>query len=307
MTLSTEESASAGELYAQGRRLDAAPAALGLMRPSDDVADDPKRLQERLALDGYLYVPGVLDRDEVLAARHAVLHRLAAEGRLAPGSRPEDAVPGPDLTNAVRDDLAQETPELRSVLYAGRMPAFFQRLFGEPVRHFDYTWLRPVPPGLGTAPHGDSVFMNRGTANLLTCWVPLGDVDLDLGGLLVLEGSHRLEDVRRDYHTRDVDTYCDNTDRRPTPDAPVWTGFYAMDPVQLRSQTGLRWVTSRFRAGDLVTFPMFTLHGSLDNTSSRVRLSCDIRYQRASEPADPRWVGPAPAGHGPDSKVGLIC
>jgi hypothetical protein len=56
-----------------------------------------------------------------------------------------------------------------------------------------------------------------------------------------------------------------------------------------------------------VTFPMYTVHGSLDNTSDRLRLSCDIRYQRASEPADPRWIGANPTAHGAESKRGLIC
>jgi hypothetical protein len=43
---------------------------------------------------------------------------------------------------------------------------------------------------------------------------------------------------------------------------------------------------------------MWTLHGSLDNRSAvgRVRLSCDVRCQSASEPLDPRYFGPDPGG-----------
>ena len=43
---------------------------------------------------------------------------------------------------------------------------------------------------------------------------------------------------------------------------------------------------------------MFTMHGSLENHSprGRVRLSCDVRYQPAADPIDPRYFGPDPGG-----------
>jgi len=49
------------------------------------------------------------------------------------------------------------------------------------------------------------------------------------------------------------------------------------------------------------------VHASLDNQTDFVRLSSDTRYQRASQPADARWVGENPAGHGPRAKQGMIC
>ena len=44
---------------------------------------------------------------------------------------------------------------------------------------------------------------------------------------------------------------------------------------------------------------MFTLHGSLENNSpaGQARLSCDVRYQPAADPAvDGRYFGPSPTG-----------
>lgn len=46
-------------------------------------------------------------------------------------------------------------------------------------------------------------------------------------------------------------------------------------------------------------FGGFTMHGSLDNHSplGRVRLSVDVRYPPAADPADdPRYFGPHPSG-----------
>ena len=85
-------------------------------------------------------------------------------------------------------------------------------------------------------------------------------------------------------------------------------GFLSRDPVRLQKALGGRWLTCQeFRAGDILLFPVFSVHGSLDNHTGRVRLSSDSRYQKASEPADERWVGPSPSAHGAGSKRGMIC
>ena len=53
----------------------------------------------------------------------------------------------------------------------------------------------------------------------------------------------------------------------------------------------------RFPAGDLIIFNMFLMHASLVNTSDKIRITADTRYQLASEPIDERWVGEKPRGH----------
>ena len=62
-----------------------------------------------------------------------------------------------------------------------------------------------------------------------------------------------------------------------------------------------------FRAGDVMLFDMFTLHGSCDNRmgGGRVRLSFDVRWQLAGEAEDDRWFGAPPKGHGDLSYGGL--
>ena len=54
---------------------------------------------------------------------------------------------------------------------------------------------------------------------------------------------------------------------------------------------GGQWKTADFAPGDILTFSMRTLHMSTTNTTNRVRLSADVRWQPAAEPADPRYVG----------------
>jgi ectoine hydroxylase-related dioxygenase (phytanoyl-CoA dioxygenase family) len=180
------------------------------------------------------------------------------------------------------------------------------------VRHFDFTWLRAVAPGSGTTPHCDIVYMGRGTKQLFTAWVPFGDITLDIGGLMVLESSHRQQDRLRRYLERDVDEYCENLPRgQEVADGKrgwEFDGTLAKDPRSLRQKLGGRWLTApEFRMGDVVVFGMFLVHASLDNQSDRIRLSTDSRYQLASEPADERWVGPNPVGHSRAGKRGRVC
>ena len=296
-------------VVASGVELDPSPAAFGTLRASDDIAGDGEALAARMADDGYLFLPGYLDRELVLAARRVVCERLAAEGHLAPGTPPEEAIARPGATIKFAPELAEGNVPLHKLLYGPGMLGLYERFLGGPARHFDFTWLRAVSPGRGTAPHGDSVFMNRGTPALYTAWVPLGDVSYDLGGLMVLENSHRLHEVRETYGSRDVDAYCENPAEAATDPwrGPGWHGVLSDDPAELRRQLGGRWLTNPFRAGDLLTFSIHTLHASLDNRSDRIRMSTDSRYQLASEPVDERWVGEHPIGHGPEAKRGMIC
>jgi ectoine hydroxylase-related dioxygenase (phytanoyl-CoA dioxygenase family) len=189
---------------------------------------------------------------------------------------------------------------------------FYRQFFGGEVLHFDYTWFRAVGPGFGTRPHCDIVYMGRGTRDqLYTAWVPMGDVPMSLGGLMLLEGSHLQQERLRQYLERDVDTYC--TNRRHAADiesgnkAWEWDGSLAADPVSIREKLGGRWLTTNFLAGDFITFPMHMVHASLDNPTNRVRLSSDSRYQPASLPADERWIGENPIGHSLAGKRGRIC
>jgi ectoine hydroxylase-related dioxygenase (phytanoyl-CoA dioxygenase family) len=93
------------------------------------------------------------------------------------------------------------------------------------VRHFDYVWLRAKRPGItdATPPHYDVVYMGRGTKKLFTSWTPLEDVPMEKGGLMILEGSHRLEEVKSTYGELDVDT-SDPVDERWIGEDPIAHG-----------------------------------------------------------------------------------
>jgi hypothetical protein len=54
------------KLTSQGVQLDTSPESFGPLRSSMDALEDTEALRHRMTEDGYLYLPGYLDRDLVL-------------------------------------------------------------------------------------------------------------------------------------------------------------------------------------------------------------------------------------------------
>ena len=305
-----------------GHRLDTSEAAFGELRESSYLLDDAEVLRERIEQDGYLYMRGFLRRDDVMEVRRELVNRMLKFDLLEPGTDPMDAIARVTPSTATRpagnNDFAANNPILHRALYTGRVMDFYRRFFGEEVRHFDFTWMRMMKFGKGTNPHCDVVYMGRGTREkLLTAWIPWGNAPLNLGGLMILEGSHLQHDRLRAYLERDVDSYCVNAPNAAEVEEGLrngvdkrlqkWNGRLSTNPATLREKLGGRWLTTDFQMGDLLTFTMHTVHASIDNRSDRFRISTDSRYQPASLPADDRWIGENPPGHGLAQTRGRIC
>jgi hypothetical protein len=283
----------------------------GLLRDSSDAADDFVELRRRFSEDGYLYMKGYLDRGEVLTARASLTERLAAAG-VIDSSRPHiEGFAAPGGGYVFKPEVTKNNVAVQTLLYSGRLVEFYRQFFDEEVSHYDFTWLRAIGPGKGTNPHCDLPYMGRGTHRHMTCWLPYGDISYELGGLMVLEGSHQRLDLLEKYVYRDVDAFCENKAAdAANAKSGKWTfsGTLSHHPPMVRNKFGGRWLTTEYQPGDFLTFGMFLVHASLDNrTENRLRISSDSRYQRASEPIDERWIGANPPGHSVAGKRGRIC
>src|SRR5919197_2663537 len=197
---------------ARGRTLDLSEDAFGWLRLSDSLAGDAEALRARLEDDGYLFLPGLLDREAVRAGRMELLERVRAHGALDPAYPVEAGVLRPGVDElGLWQSYPSSSEVLLSVLRGETLMSLFAGILGGAVRSYDFVWLRYQPPSHGIPPHCDLVFMGRGTPDVLTCWTPFGDIPLGGGGLMLLEGSHRTSRVRlADYLRQDVDTYCEN-------------------------------------------------------------------------------------------------
>lgn len=274
-----------GKVQFGSRELELGGKYLTELRESNDIFHDTEKLRERLKEDGYLLIRGFHDRERVLKARMEFLQKLAEGGALAPGTPVAEGIIGEGRAHLGKID-ANHFPCFYQVVNHPSVFAFFDRLLGGKTVTLDFKWARVVGRGGNTGAHYDIVYMGRGTANLYTLWTPFGDLPPEMGTLAILPGSHRWEQVIRTYGRMDVDR-----------DNPGNGGWLSNDPVELVEKFGGQWATTSFRAGDAILFGMYTMHGSLTNTTNRYRLSADTRYQLEAEARDERWVGDNPKGH----------
>ena len=183
-----------------------------------------------------------------------------------------------------------------------------------------YKWLRAVAAGEFTGVHTDRVFfsLGGGAARLVTAWIPLGDVRMADGALMVAAGSHAdatFAGVRRTYGAsaagRDGARSGWLTDdaaavraiarrangRGDGDDAVSEPGDGArVDDVEAHDDDAIDWRTCDFRSGDVVLLAPDVAHMSLANVSGedaagsgpRARVSVDTRWKPEGDDPDPR-------------------
>jgi Phytanoyl-CoA dioxygenase (PhyH) len=272
-------------LTSNGYVLDESPRRLGDLQPvPDNERDDHDALWARLRRDGYLYFRGFFDPDVVADFRRYYFAALAPSGLTAAGSDPAVGIASdaPVDQSILRHILFQQVipgPEYAAFCLQPAIRDFYEWfLGGQPLLHrrkiIRHT--RPGENGIGTATqaHYDLVYLREGTDRVLSSWIPLGDCPVSRGGLIYLEGSH--ERILAEERA--------GTLKRPA------TSMTA-DLPGLAEEHDARWLAADYRAGDMVVHSAYTVHASTDNADSAevMRLSTDIRYQRAAEPIDWRW------------------
>jgi hypothetical protein len=267
------------------------PTLIGEMTDSAELMNDPRALRSRLENDGYLFFKGVLPPTAVLAARREVLERLVQVGEIA-----EPAEAGIATGSSRRAELApdlggfwksvSEGASLRTVSHGETMTRIMSLVFGEAARPQDYMFLRAAVPGRATGLHFDYPFFTRAHDRVATVWMPIGAVPVSDGPLVIVENSHRFRDLIDPMIGFDISR--DSTRKAD----------FGSDAISFAEQRRTRLLTRNFEAGDIALFGMYTAHGSLDNHSpiSRVRLSCDVRWQPQSLPIDERYFGSDPRG-----------
>jgi len=259
---------------------------LGELRDSSDVRGQPDVLRSRLQEDGYVFLRGVIPKEDVARARGEVLGVLDEDGLLDKGHPKEEGVVAGDhdgdqgMIKGLAESGIIYRPSFQCATNNDALFDFFAKFFGEEVTTFDYKWVRAVKPGESSGFHMDSVYMARGSRDLVTCWIPLMEVPWEMGGLAVVPGSNHLENyktMRETYGELDLDK-----------DDVGGTGWFSADPEEVLKY-GSRFETAHFMPGDIVFFTLKTVHGSAVNQSNRWRMSVDVRFQPASHPIDERW------------------
>jgi ectoine hydroxylase-related dioxygenase (phytanoyl-CoA dioxygenase family) len=263
-------------LTSNGYVLDETPQRLGELEPVPPVERRSReKLLDRLAEDGYLYLPGFLEADRVLGFRRYYFDRLAASGLREHGGGTIDQA-------SMRRILYREIvpgAEYEAFCRSAEIVAFFGWLLADDVhlhRRKILRHTRPGDSGIGqaTQAHYDLLYLRGGSDQVLTLWVPLGDCPVERGGLIYLERSPHwvLADER------------ERRDQRPA-------ASITADLPGLADEHDARWLITDYAAGDVMVHTAHTVHAALDNVAGDrlMRLSTDIRYQRRTDRIDARW------------------
>ena len=243
----------------------------------------PGALAARLRRQGYLYIRRVAPGHIVATARAAVLAHLAAEvpGALVPGGA--DAQAGPTPPGLLGRPHVAKLLDVAALLEHPALFALAAAVLDTPVEEVAtcaYKWLRAVPPGQFTGVHCDVRYVS---GPIVTLWLPLGDVPLHMGGLLIAHASNRLTSF-----SRLRDTYL----RAPLGADGTASGWLCDTADGLNAHMAAaghdppQWHGGDVHAGDVVVLAPTAWHVTLPNATQQLRISCDTRWQAASGKRD---------------------
>jgi ectoine hydroxylase-related dioxygenase (phytanoyl-CoA dioxygenase family) len=234
----------------------------------DELPDSAPLLADHAALrarweeDGVLYFKNVIDQDTIAAVRHEYLARLKDVGVVAP----DQAEPVWSGVKRIDGKLARPVADAtwRGLVSSPSFDAVVRKFLGEAPAWVPIVVHRAAPPAdkatIGPdnfkAGHQDGVY-NYGI-DFITCWVPLMEIDEEVGGLAVVPGSHR----------------ADHYGKHAGPSGVNRTGVFPESA----------WRRPDYKPGDLLMFHSMTAHAGLPNRSDKIRLSVDIRFLPGSLP-----------------------
>ncbi|AJC79902.1 phytanoyl-CoA dioxygenase protein [Rhizobium etli bv. phaseoli str. IE4803] len=281
-------------LAAHGRTIPA--ERLGPLQ-STDPAIGIEAIRRRYEEDGYVWLKGLLPRPEVIDFRRWVFSRLAETGLLAPG---HDFALGIAAAEGVDWSLADRRlmSIVRSAAYEGFcaqpplvrfMDAFLQGISYLHKRKL----MRYTKPGtaMATPAHYDLVYLRGGTNRLVTAWIPIGDIPVEMGGLVYLEGSHAIgRGMEAEFRRRSGDLSPE--ERISAYNSHMAEGgWVSKDLPDMAERFDTRWLAADYEAGDVVLHSPYMIHAATTNQdpAGRLRLSTDIRFQNVDDEIDARW------------------
>ena len=282
-------------LTSNGYTLSRAPERLGALVPSDP-ATPQDALKAQYRAQGYLWLKGFFPRDEVLAFRRRFFVAFQPTGLLEFGTDPIDGIySGTEdkrRTNKVLIEQAR-TAAYESFCLQPRLWTFYDAFLEGPSYLHKRKIIRYLTPGSdwATPAHYDLIYLRGGTDRVVSSWIPLGDVPLEMGGLVYLEGSDALG--------REMEAEFSRQNAELSPEERISAynknmsegGWVGKNLPAMADKFDKRWLVADYEAGDMVVHSPYMIHASTDNrdAAGRIRLSTDIRYQNVRDEIDARW------------------
>ena len=247
--------------------MSAATPPMGELKTHNHLLGDRPALDAAWERDGYWFFRGVLDAGAVGRLCQVYIDELERQGVIDPvGDAPTDKsvrYNGASLAAyPVRmEPIAAQAP-WRLFVAEPPIHAFFTRLFGEEPFWVPVVEYRATPPAQDPGRsrfdgiHQDGPYSPGIPFRI--CWIPLAEIDEDVGGLALVEGM--TEQINRH---------------------PLAAGSNTAIPVE--SLPADSWRRTTYQVGDVLLMNLWTPHSGLSNRSDRFRLSMDHRVMGRSE------------------------
>uniref|UniRef100_A0A8H7N1U8 Uncharacterized protein n=1 Tax=Bionectria ochroleuca TaxID=29856 RepID=A0A8H7N1U8_BIOOC len=241
-----------------------------------------EELRRRYWQDGVLWVKGLLDPVMINEFRAKYLSMVnEGTGMLKPGTDPVEGIfsgedwrnyllpgavrvaaglpdEGPFVENAIRSHHCQEYLDSRTKLGAGSSP------------------LCAVPGGETTPVHYDQIFLRAGPPTSITAWVPIGDVEVEGGGLIYLDRAHEIGvNYEQDFSKRNAD--LSDEERISAFNRNMEKGGWLdKNASRFGEQWSRGWLVGEYEAGDVVFHTPYTIHAG-----AKTNLQADaLEYQQ---------------------------
>ena len=249
------------------------------LRVSNDAMNDPGELRHRISEEGYVFFKKLQDPDKLWALRREMLTTMQEGGWLVAGTDPMDGIAD------ISTQCTEGDPEYTSVYHeVYKLEAFHRsghwsevvdmvgKIVGREVlphpQKIARLWF-PKYTAHTTPIHQDFVHF-QGNFQTYTCWAPVGNCPIELGGLAVLPSSHKVNKVMDHHFSLGAGSLCVNED-----------------------ELSGEWHSTNYEIGDTLIFPALTIHKALPNlTEDRLRVSLDNRYQAVDDPIAEHMLEP---------------
>ena len=254
-------------------------------RVSNDAMEDPEELRRRIADEGYLFFKRLQDPDKLLDLRREMMTTIQSVGWLIAASDPMEGIAdvGAQCTEGDNEYSSgyAHVYKLEAFHRSTHWPevtGMIEKIMGRPIMPHPHVVARiwfPKYTEHTTPTHQDFVHF-QGNFETLTCWAPVGDCPIELGGLAVIPGSHKVNRVLDHHFSLGAGSLIVDTDE-----------YEEIDPV---------WHSTNYEVGDSLIFPALTIHKALPNyTEDKLRLSLDNRYHGIGDTVAQHMLEP----HGP--------
>ena len=257
------------------------------LRPSDP-QEPIEELRRRYQEDGYLFLKQIIPREDVFKAREAYFKLLSPSGVLKDGTKAAEGIfdlakdpaafpgigagstgknerPGGEQAKLFVDlALKAHTEEWYAEDFCKHpnLSTFVAQFtgWGENTMLFRRSLLRNnIPDTKAIGVHYDQIFLRYGDVTSLTAWCPIGDIQMDGGGLIYLENSESLGKACETEFTRKAKAagFTESEMKCAFNDNMLSNGLLSEEPAKFGKQHNRRWMANSFEAGDVVLHSPF--------------------------------------------------